>query len=186
MGRLISFMMISLDGYMAAVNDAIDWQVIDDEFNQFAADQLNAVATLVFGRVTYEGMASYWTTPEAMADDPIIAAKMNELPKIVFSSTLASADWQPTTLIKDRIPEAVAELKQQSGQDLIILGSSNLTASLINLGLVDELRVMVSPVLLGAGKSLFEGVNPPLKLKLIETRNFKAGNVLHIYQPDRS
>lgn len=183
MRKVIVFMMTTLDGYVAGPNGEIDWHVVDDEFNEFAAHQLDSVDMLLFGRVTYEGMASYWPTPAAATDDPTIAEKMNTLPKIVFSRTLEKADWQNTRLIKDNIAEEIARLKQQPGKDLIILGSSNLAASFINLGLIDEFRIMVNPVVIGGGKPLFGGVEDTLKLKLLSTRTFRSGNVLHYYEP---
>jgi dihydrofolate reductase len=128
-------------------------------------------------------MASYWPTPTAMANDPEITEKMNTTPKIVFSRTLNKADWQNTRLIKDHVAEEMGRLKQQPGKDLIIFGSSNLSASFINLGLIDEFRLMVNPVVIGGGKPLFEGVSDTLKLKLLDTRQFRSGNVLHYYRP---
>lgn len=184
MRKLMQFMMTSLDGYVARANGDLDWHVVDEEFNAFADEQIQAVDTILFGRVTYEGMASYWPTQFAIDNDPIIANLMNTMPKIVFSKTLSSADWQNTRLIKDHIPEAVAELKQQPGKDLIIFGSSHLCASFINLGLIDEFRIILAPVVLGSGQPLFGGVKDTLKLKLLKTRAFDSGNVLHYYAPE--
>lgn len=182
MRKILVFMMTSLDGYIARLNDDIDWHVTDDEFNDFASDQIDSVDTILFGRRTYEGMASYWPTPLAIESDPVIAGKMNAFPKIVFSTTLDKADWQNTRLIKDNITGEVNALKQQPGKDLIIFGSSNLAASFISLGLIDEYRIMVAPVLIGSGKPLFEGIDSgTLRLKLVNTRTFKSGNVLHTY-----
>jgi dihydrofolate reductase len=130
-------------------------------------------------------MESYWPTPVATTDDPIIADKMNNFSKIVFSRTLEKAEWHNTRLVKENIAEEVAKLKQQAGKDLIIFGSSNLAASFINLGLLDEFRIMVNPVVLGNGKPLFEGIHDKLHLKLIKTKTFHSGNILLYYQPDR-
>jgi len=185
MRKILVFLMTSLDGYIAGPDDEIDWHVTDAEFNQFADEQIQTVDGIVFGRRTYEGMASYWPTPAAIEADPIIANLMNTMPKIVFSTTLDSADWHNTRLIKDNIVEEVTRLKQQPGKDLIIFGSSNLATSLLDLGLIDEIRIMVSPVLLGSGKSLFEGAKQRVKLKLLSTRVFAVGNVLHIYGVER-
>jgi dihydrofolate reductase len=182
MRKVLVFMMTSLDGYIADPNGGIDWHVTDDEFNDFAARQIDSVSMILFGRVTYEGMASYWPTPFAIENDPVIANQMNTMPKLVFSRTLDKADWQNTRLVKDHIAEEITALKQQDGKDLIIFGSNQLSASFINMGLIDELRIMVAPVLLGAGISLFEGANLH-KLKLLKTDSFRAGNVLHYYQP---
>jgi dihydrofolate reductase len=180
MRKLIVFLMTSLDGYVSDANGGIDWQVVDDEFNVFAAQQLDSVGMILFGRVTYEGMASYWPTPFAIHDDPVIAKKMNTMPKIVISRTLDKADWNNTRLIKDDITGEINQLKQQPGKDLIIFGSSNLCASL--MGLIDEFRIMVSPVILGSGQSLFAGADR-VRLRLLKTETFRSGNVLHYYAP---
>ncbi len=183
MRKVIVFMMTTLDGYVADPNGEIDWHVVDNEFNEFAIQQLDSVDVLLFGRVTYEGMASYWPTAVATANDPEITEKMNTKSKIVFSRTLDRADWQNTRLIKGNVADEIAKLKQQPGKDLIIFGSSKLSASFVNLGLIDEFRIMVNPVVIGGGQALFAGVSEPLKLKLLNTRTFRSGNVLHYYQP---
>src|SRR5262245_22111287 len=105
MRKVIIFMMITLDGYFAGPNGEINWHVVDAEFNAFANDQLRSVDALLLGRVTYQGMASYWPTPAATTDDPIIADQMNTLPKIVFSRTLEKGEWQHTRLVKDHLAE---------------------------------------------------------------------------------
>ena len=179
------FMMTTTDGFFAGSEGDIDWHVVDEEFNEFAIEQLNSVDALLFGRVTFQGMVSYWTTPTAIENDPIVAGKMNALPKFVFSRTLEKAEWQNTKLVKENIAEEIAKLKQQPGKDLIIFGSSNLSASLLNLGLIDELRIMVNPVVLGNGKPVFEGIHDKLPLKLFKTQTFRSGNVLLYYQPNR-
>jgi dihydrofolate reductase len=157
---------------------------VDEEFNEFAIAQLNTVDTILFGRITYEMMASYWPTPTAVANDPIVAEKMNSLPKIVFSKTLSKVDWQNTRLINDNFVEETLKLIQQPGkQDLIIFGSSDLAVTFMKHGLIDEYRIMVNPVVLGSGKSLFNGINDRLNLKLINAKTFNSGNVLLYYQP---
>ena len=183
MRKVLFFMMISLDGYYEGPNGDIIWHQVDDEFNDFAIEQLDTVDTLLFGRVTYEMMASYWPTQQARLDDPDVAAKMNELAKIIFSSTLASADWENTRLVPGEAAEELVKLKQQPGKNLIIFGSSDLAASLARRGLIDEFRIMVNPILLGRGKSLFQGLPEQVRLELIDTRRFRNGNVLLIYRP---
>ncbi len=158
MRKVIFFMLISLDGFFEGPNGDINWHHVDEEFNEFAIAQLNTADILLFGRVTYEMMASYWPTPAAVANDPIVAEKMNSLPKTVFSKTLSRVDWQNTRLIKDNFVEETLKLKQQPGKDLIILGSSDLAVTFIQHGLIDEYRIMVNPVALGSGKSLFNGL----------------------------
>jgi dihydrofolate reductase len=181
--RLLSFMVMTLDGYHEGPNHEFDWPNVDDEFNEFALSQLNDIDTLLFGRATYEGMASYWPSPAAQEGDPLVARFMNSVPKIVFSTTLPSAEWENTTLVSRDVAVAVSELKAQPGKSLAIFGSSNLTVSLLERRLVDELRVMVMPILLGAGNSLFAGLKDRLHLKLTRTTTFSSGNVLLRYQP---
>ena len=183
MRKLLSFMVVTLDGYYEGPDGEFDWPNVDDEFNEFAISQLNDIDTLVFGRATYEGMASYWPTPAALEDDPAIADRMNSIPKVVFSSTLDSADWENSTLVTANAAEAIAELKRQPGRDLAMFGSPTLTASLIEQGVVDELRVMVQPILLGGGKSLFSALRRRVPVELERTTVFRSGNVLLHYRP---
>jgi dihydrofolate reductase len=188
MRKLFSFNMVTLDGFFEGPNREIDWHNVDTEdgeFNEFAIEQLNAMDTLLFGRVTYQLMASYWPTPSAIKDDPIVAGLMNRVPKIVFSRTLEKAEWNNTRLIRDHVAEEIAKLKQQPGQDMAVFGSANLLSTLMQLGLVDEHRIMVNPVILGNGNPLFKRTENKLGLKLVRTRMFGNGNVLLCYQPDR-
>jgi dihydrofolate reductase len=181
--KLISFMVVTLDGYYEGPNGEFDWPNVDDEFYEFSISQLNDIDTLLFGRATYEGMASYWPTPEAQEGDPAVAGLMNSVPKIVFSSTLEKADWQNTELIKGNAARAISDLKRQPGKYLALFGSPAFTVSLLEQGLVDELRVMVQPILLGAGKSLFTGLKDRVPLTLQTTTTFSSGNVLLTYRP---
>jgi dihydrofolate reductase len=182
MRKIIVFNMVTLDGFFAGPNGDIDWHRVDEEFNDFAVEQLATIGSILFGRITYEGMASYWPTPEAIASDPQVANAMNAIPKIVFSHTLDKADWNHTRLIKENVALEVEKLKQQPGQDLFIFGSGDLVASFLNLGLIDEIRLIVNPVVLGQGVPLFKDLRDKLNLRLLNTRTFKNGNVLLIYQ----
>lgn len=183
MRKVFLFMMVTLDGFFEGPNQDISWHNVDEEFNDFAINQLDELNMILFGRVTYEGMASFWPTPFALENDPIVAEKMNTTPKIVVSRTLAKADWQNTRLVKENVAEEIAQLKQQPGKDIAIFGSSDLAVSLLQMGLLDELRIMVNPVVLGSGKSLFKGLHEQVKLKLLKTHQFKSGNVLLYYEP---
>lgn len=178
MRKLISFVTCTLDGYYEGPQQEFDWPVVDDDFNRFSVEQLDSIDALVLGRVTYEGFAAYWS---AAQDDPEIASRMNAIPKIVVSRTLDKAGWTNTRLVRD--PAALGPLKQEPGRDLAIFGSSNLTVELLRLGLVDELRLMVNPVVLGAGKSVFHGASPRVGLRLATVRTFASGNLLLTYQP---
>jgi dihydrofolate reductase len=184
MRKVFLFMMVTLDGFFEGPNHDIDWHNVDEEFNEFAIQQLDDVDTLLFGRVTYEGMASYWPTQFAKENDPVVADKMNTVPKIVFSRTLDKAEWNNSRLVKEHIAEEVSKLKQRQGRDLALFGSSDLAVSLLHMGLIDELRIMVNPVVLGNGKRLFAGIDEKLNLKLLKTQTFRSGNVLLYYQPD--
>ncbi|HET9289955.1 MAG TPA: dihydrofolate reductase family protein [Actinomycetes bacterium] len=183
MRKLYSFMVVSLDGFYEGPNGEFDWPVVDQEFNEFSIEQLHDTDALLFGRVTYEGMAAYWPTPAAREDDPVVAELMNSLPKMVVSTTLTAADWGDTRLVVGNVAEEIAKLKQEPGKSLAIMGSPNLTVSLLGMGLVDELRVMVHPILLGGGRSLFRTLGDRLPLQLLQTRTFSSGNVLLTYRP---
>lgn len=183
MRKIFSFVVATVDGYYEGPNQEFDWPIVDEEFNKFAIEQLDEVDTLLFGRVTYQGMAAYWPTPAAEQDDPKVAARMNEISKIVVSRTLDRPHWANTRVIKANVAEELTKLKQQPGKDIAIFGSSNLTVTLLQLGLVDELRIMVNPVILGAGNSLFRTADKRISLQLLKTRPFNSGNVLLCYRP---
>ncbi len=185
MRKIIFQMMTSTDGFFEGPNRELDWHIVDEEFLQSAIDLLNSVDTLLFGRVTYQMMATYWPTPEAIADDPIIAERMNSLPKIVFSKNLDKAEWQNSRLVNGDAAEEVARLKEQSGKDMVIFGSSDLAVSLLKQGLIDEIRIIVNPIVLGSGKTLFKGFNELLKLHLLETRTFPSGSIFLRYRPEK-
>jgi dihydrofolate reductase len=141
---------------------------------------------LVFGRVTYQLMAGFWPTPNAVKNDPVVAGLMNRLPKIVFSRTLEKAEWNNTRLVRDHVAEEIAKLKQQPGKDIAVFGSANLLSTLMQLDLIDEHRIMVNPVILGDGTPLFKKSTGKQNLKLVRTRTFGNGNVLLCYQPVRA
>ena len=183
MRKIFGFIMSSLDGYYEGPNQEFDWPVVDDEFLAFSVEQLDEADTLLFGRTTYEGMAAYWPTPEAIADGPAVASRMNGYPKIVVSRTLRTADWAPSRIINDAVATELTNLKALPGKDITVLGSSNLTASLLELGVLDELRIMVAPVLLGAGRSVLHTLSHRVSLALVHERRFESGNVLLTYRP---
>ena len=181
MRKLIFQMVISLDGYFEGPNHEIDWHNVDAEFNDYAIDLLNKLDILIFGRKTYELMASYWPSPDALKNDPIVAGKMNSLAKIVYSKSLKNAGWNNTRLIQTGLEEEIMKLKNQTGKDIAIFGSSDLTVTLMNKNLIDEYRIFMAPVVIGHGKPLFQGLNKRMKLKLINSKQFKSGNMLLTY-----
>jgi dihydrofolate reductase len=182
MRKVFVFNLVTLDGYFEGPKREIDWHNVDAEFNEYAIDMLNSVDTLIFGRVTYELMTNYWPTPAAKKDDPIVAEKMNTLPKIVFSRTLEKVEWNNTRLVKDNIEEEIQKMKRQPGKDMALLGSGSILTELAPLGLIDEYRIMVNPVVLGSGNPMFKGIKDRLNLRLLKIRTFKSGNVLLYYE----
>ena len=184
MGRIILFNMMSLDGFFEGKNNELDWHNVDAEFNDFAIEQLNNASALIFGRVTYDLMSSYWATSLALSDDPIVAKKMNTIQKIVFSKTMEKAEWVNTILIKGDIEAEIKKLKDLE-KDILVLGSANLSSTLIKLDLVDEFRIMVNPVILGEGNPLFKEDRHRKKLKFLRSKTFNSGNVLLCYAPKR-
>ncbi len=186
MRKLVVSNSVSLDGYFAGMNGDISWAHRDNkdaEWNAFIADNAKGGGMLVFGRVTYELMTSYWPTPLAAENDPIVAERMNNLHKVVFSRTLDKASWNNTKLVKGGPAAEIRKMKQEPGADIAILGSGSIVAQLAQESLVDEYQIVVIPVVLGTGRTMFEGIEEALTLKLIKTRTFGNGNVLLCYQP---
>jgi dihydrofolate reductase len=183
--KVILFNMITLDGFFAGPDGDIDWHQLQEGFNDFSIEQINAADGILFGRVTYQMMASYWPTPEALTTDPEIAELMNTVPKYVFSNTLDAAEWSNTTLIKGDAVDPVRNLKQQAGKDLLLFGSADLAADLTAHGLIDEYRLIIVPVVLGKGLPLFKDVKQQLNLKLLKSQTFENGNVMLYYEPVR-
>jgi dihydrofolate reductase len=180
MKKIIVFNMVSVDGFFAGADGNINWHNVDKEFNEFAIKQLGEVGTLIFGKTTYDLMAGYWPKEGPVKDDPIVAGLMNSLPKIVFSRSMDKADWNNTELKKEIEIEEIRKLKETAEKDLFIFGSGTIVQEFAKLGLIDEYRLMIAPVVLGEGKSLFKQM---MKLKLLQSREFKNGNVLLSYQP---
>jgi dihydrofolate reductase len=146
---------------------------------------LNSANMLVFGRMTYEMMVGFWPTEAGATDDPVVAEKMNTLPKIVFSQTLSHVEWgkwENARLAKEGLRETIAALKQEPGKDLLVLGSGQIVSALTQAGLLDEYWLFVAPVVLGSGKPLFQGVHEGVTFKLINTQQLGSGVVLLRYQ----
>jgi dihydrofolate reductase len=186
MAKLAAFIQVTLDGYFAATNGDISWAHKDNtdaEWNAFVADNAKGGGRLVFGRVTYELMASYWPTPLAATNDPVVAEQMNKLPKVVFSRTLDKVTWNNTKLVKGDIAAAIRKMKNDPGPDMAILGSGSIVSQLAEQRLIDELQIVVNPIVLGEGRKLFGGISKALALKLLKTRTFRNGNVLLCYAP---
>ena len=185
MRKIIVSNYITLDGFFAGPNGEFDWFVWDEETAEYSKSLLKSIDTILFGRVTYELMAGYWPTASPPTEDPVIIDAMNNLPKIVFSKTLDKVEWKNSRLVKENIAGEVATLKQQPGKDMVIYGSGGIVTTLTQLGLIDEYRIFVNPVVLGSGKPLFKGFKDRLNLKLLTTKTFNCGVVLLHYQPHK-
>jgi dihydrofolate reductase len=183
MSKIVAFNMVSANGIFERGPWGIDWHRVDAEFNDFANRQLDSLDTLLFGRVTYEGMAGYWSSAEAIARDPEVAQRMNAKPKIVFSRTLEKAAWQNTRIARDAAAE-VAQLRATPGGEAAIFGSSDLVVGLSDLRLIDEYRTMIAAVAIGDGRPYLHGLTRDLGLRLLDVRRFGNGNVLLSYAPE--
>lgn len=183
--RKITFMMsVSLDGYFEGPDHDLSWQLVDEEVHQHLNDWLAGAGGFLDGRVTYELMARHWPTadqdPAASAQVAEFARIWRDMPKIVFSRTLKQAGWN-TTIVREVVPEQIAELKARPGGDLVI-GGSVLASAFWGHDLIDELRLYVQPVLLGRGRLLFQPLDARLSFRLAELRPFANGVVLLRYE----
>jgi dihydrofolate reductase len=185
MRKLVVFNNVSLDGYFTGPNGDFSWAHSgnDAEFNTFVADNASGGGQLLLGRITYDIMASYWPTPIALKNDPIVAEGMNRMPKIVFSRTMDKAAWSNTQVVKNDIASAVRRLKTEDGPGMAILGSGSIVSQLAPAGLIDEYQIVVNPIVLGAGRTMFDGLTDQLRLKLIKSRTFSNGKVYVCYEP---
>lgn len=189
--QLVVFENVTLDGYFTGANNDFSWahdpkmSAPDPEFDAFVAGNAAGGGELLFGRITYEMMAGYWPTSMARERDPVVAERMNALPKVVFSRTLKAAPWSNTRLVRSDLAATVRGMKAAPGDALVVLGSGSIVAQFAAAGLIDELQLVVNPVALGAGRTLFEGVGERLSLELASARTFPGGKVLLCYRPTR-
>lgn len=183
MRKISVFNFVTLDGYFEGPNRDISWAQHDAEGDDYSVEGLKSGATLLFGRVTYELMSTYWPTPLALKNSPVVAEGMNNADKIVFSRTMKQADWKNTKLMQDNIVKEMKKMKQMPGKDMTVLGSGSILTQFAQHGLIDEYQILVEPVVLGAGTPLLKGLEPRLDLRLTSTRKFKNGSVLLVYQP---
>jgi dihydrofolate reductase len=176
--------LLTLDGFFEGTKSwELDWHsyIWGDELEHLSLEQLRTADRLLFGRVTYEGMAAYWQTAKGE-----VADFMNSVPKVVFSRTLERTDWVNTKLAKGDLVAEIRELKRQGDGNMFVFGSANLSAALMEHGLYDEYRLGLAPVLLGRGRSLFGTISSRLRLKLLEARPLSNGCVILRYEPHRS
>jgi dihydrofolate reductase len=175
--------MQTLDGYIEGSNGSLDWHAVDEEYNDFAVEQLNTADTLLFGRKTYELMHNYWTTEQAFEKDPIVAQKMNAVQKGICSHTEQEFSWNNSFFLGTDIFEAITNLKNREGKNILIFGSAQLAGSLTALNLIDEFHIILNPVCIGGGKTLFGQLPEYVHLQFIEAQEFASGKLLLKYKP---
>jgi dihydrofolate reductase len=180
MRKLSASFFISLDGVVEAPQN---WHFpyFNDEMGAVVGEAIAASDAFLLGRRTYEEWAAYWPT-EAAADSPM-AGPMNRTPKYVVSTTLDAVEWQNSTLLDDDLAKAVTELKAKPGKNIGMSGSATLVRSLLGLGLVDELRLLIHPLVVGSGAKLFENGTSPVSLELVDSRTFSTGVADLTYRP---
>lgn len=186
MRKVISFMHVSLDGFVAGPNGEMDWIIMDDEIFKDAIDLASTIDTALYGRTTYQMMEAYWPT---VLSNPLSnelelhhARWVENVHKIVFSKTLKKAEWNNTRLIKENIAEKISELKQQDGKSMMIFGSPTLTHNFMQMNLIDEYRINVNPIVLGRGTPLFNSIYQRIHLKLLKIKKFNPGVVGFNYE----
>jgi dihydrofolate reductase len=179
MAKLVMWNLMTLDGFVEGPNRDISWHfdVWGDELERLSIDQMKAAGGLMFGRVTYDLMASHW--PSATGE---VADLMNALPKYVFSRTLTQSDWHNTKVFAADLPATVARLKRDSTNDIFLFGSADLAADLMKHRLIDEFRLAVNPVILGGGTPQFKP-GERVKLKLLDARTLSTGIAILRYEP---
>jgi dihydrofolate reductase len=184
MQKLVVYNTVSLDGYFTDANSDMSWaHKTDPEWQAFVSENASGGGQFLFGRVTYDLMASFWPTPFAAQSNPIVVKRMNSAPKFVVSRTLDKASWNNTTLVRGDLTTEVRKLKREPGPNIVIMGSGSIVAQLADAGLIDEYQIVLNPLALGNGRTLFEGVKEKLPMKLTRSRTFGNGNVVLSYEP---
>jgi dihydrofolate reductase len=180
MSRVVLQMGVTLDGYVAGTGGEGDWGLPPEhpDVRAWKVASLRKVGTHIMGRVTYEQMAGHW--PSATGE---YAEFMNTLPKVVFSKTLPAADWAGSRIARGDLAEEIAALKSESGGEVMAHGGAAFVQSLSRFGLIDEYRLVILPVALGAGLPLFKDLVKPLRMDLAEAKRFPDGTAIHVYQP---
>ena len=184
MRKLSVFNNVTLDGYFTDSHGDMSWaHKHDPEWNSFTAENASGGGVLLFGRITYDLMASFWPTKQALEMMPTVAEQMNNLPKVVFSRTMDKPSWKNTRLVKNNIAAEVRTMKDESGPDMVIMGSGTIVSQLTQGGLIDEYQIVVHPLILGSGRTMFEGIKDKVALKRTRSRTFDNGNVFVCYEP---
>jgi len=189
MRKIISFMHISLDGFVAGPNGEMDWIKVDEEIFDYVGKRINEGDTALYGRVTYQMMENYWPTaadsPTASKHDIEHSKWYSKVHKVVLSKTMKDTGLTNTTIISDNLSDSINEIKQQSGPDISLFGSPTATHSLIQLNLIDGYWLFVNPIILGRGIPLFTDIKDKIKLNLLTTRQFTCGVTELNYTVDR-
>jgi len=186
MRKLIVSNLVTVDGFFEGPKQEQDWFMPNEEFFDYVRNLLNNVGTILFGRITYQQLAGYWPTAAADGQDPTITHKMNSLSKIVFSTTLSSVEWNNSMLIKENITEEIQKLKKSYGpgeKDMVIFGSGTIVSAFADAGLIDEYRIILTPVLIGGGNLLFKTMSTKQNLDLIRTKTLSNGVIILYYHP---
>ena len=186
MSKVLVFNSISLDGYFVDASGSMRWAytpVVDTEWNSFVESNASGGGILVFGRVTFDLMASYWPTPTAEKANPVVAKRMTEHRKLVFSRSLKESAWKNTRIVNSDPAEEVRRLKDAPGNDMAVLGSGSIVAQLCRAGLVDEYQFVLVPIVLGGGRTMFDGIKEKVPLERVSSRTFQNGNVVLSYKP---
>ncbi len=189
MRRIVTTTWVTMDGFLAGPNNEMDFvtSLFDAEMGKYESDIVDTGDTIILGRVTYESFAGSWPrvpdNPNVSDDEKDYARRLNRMKKIVYSKTLASADWNNSTLYRSIDPDEIRRIKGQPGKDMLIYGSASIVSAFTRLGLIDEYQILCHPVYLGSGKPLFQGLQKPLKLKLKSVKTFGSGVVLFHYMP---
>jgi dihydrofolate reductase len=167
MRKLLVFNSVTADGYFTDKNGDMSWaHKQDPEWNDFVAENAKSGGELLFGRVTYEMMASFWPTAAAAKAFPDVAEGMNKSPKVVFSRTLDNVSWENTRLLKGNLADEVRKLKEESGDHLVLMGSGSILSQLALENVIDEYQMVVNPIALGGGRTMFDGIKEPEANKL--------------------
>ena len=183
MRKVNVFNHVSIDGFICdAQNDmSFAHENSDEQWEQFSNQNAQGGSTLLFGRVTYDMMKSYWPTPAAKKQMPAIAEVMNSSEKIVFSRSLRWSDWENTRFVNDDIVGAVKKLKKEDGPNLLLMGSGSIVSQLSAAKLIDEYQIVVNPCVLGKGKTMFATLDDELRLRRTSIQTFQNGNVVLTY-----
>ena len=189
MRNIIVSMRVTVDGFIAGPNGEMDWmeEFIDESLANYESELQKTVDVTLFGRVTYQGFASFWpqvardpASPKGLVE---YAQQLHAMRNRVFSKTLSRAEWNNAALVKEIVPEEIIKMKQEPGRDMVIYGSASIVQTLTNLGLIDRYQLLVFPIVLGSGKPLFQDILHKVKLSLVSAKTYPSGVVELFYQP---